>query len=78
MYSIILRIQCFPQVKPKRGAALLFYGLTPNAETDLLTVHGGCPVIKGTKIIAQQWIRQNPMYQPFEAREFQGYWSVGT
>lgn len=64
------------QVKPKRGAALLFFGLTPNGDTDFLTVHGGCPVVSGTKIIAQQWIRQNPMYQPFEAREFQGYWSV--
>eukprot|EP00300_Choanocystis_sp_HF-7_P016324 c19378_g1_i3.p1 GENE.c19378_g1_i3~~c19378_g1_i3.p1 ORF type:complete len:497 (-),score=97.64 c19378_g1_i3:98-1588(-) len=48
------------RVTPKRGAALLFYSLTPLGELDLLTVHGGCPVKKGVKWISQQWIHESP------------------
>ena len=33
-----------------------------------------CPIIKGTKVIAQQWIRENPMYQPYESVAFEAYW----
>mmetsp|Transcript_40066 Transcript_40066/g.78772 ORF Transcript_40066/g.78772 Transcript_40066/m.78772 type:complete len:535 (-) Transcript_40066:117-1721(-) len=54
-------------VKPKKGAALLFYTLTPSGALDPNSVHGSCPVLKGTKFIAQQWIRQQwwlPYYDP--------------
>lgn len=34
-------------VKPRKGAALLFWSLQPDGKTkDLHSLHGGCPVIK--------------------------------
>ena len=48
-------------VTPKRGSAVLFYskaGLA-HGEVDPLSIHGGCPVIKGSKVIAQQWFTYN-------------------
>ncbi|CAL5368007.1 unnamed protein product [Camellia sinensis] len=43
-------------VKPKKGDALLFYSLHPNATTDPLSLHGSCPVIEGDKWSATRWI----------------------
>jgi prolyl 4-hydroxylase len=36
-------------VKPRVGDALLFYSLTPDGTQDKLSLHAGCPVIKGEK-----------------------------
>ncbi|GKE65630.1 hypothetical protein Tco_1519791, partial [Tanacetum coccineum] len=35
--------------KPKKGDALLFFSLHPNATVDPLSLHGSCPVIEGEK-----------------------------
>ncbi|KAG9159760.1 hypothetical protein Leryth_007778 [Lithospermum erythrorhizon] len=43
-------------VKPKKGDALLFFSLHPNATTDSLSFHGSCPVIEGEKWSATKWI----------------------
>ncbi|KAL7608595.1 probable prolyl 4-hydroxylase 7 [Lactuca sativa] len=43
-------------VKPKKGDALLFFSLHPNATTDVLSLHGSCPVIEGEKWSATKWI----------------------
>ncbi|XP_023743758.1 probable prolyl 4-hydroxylase 6 [Lactuca sativa] len=43
-------------VKPKKGDALLFFNLHPNATTDPLSLHGSCPVIEGEKWSATKWI----------------------
>ncbi|XP_059294033.1 probable prolyl 4-hydroxylase 7 isoform X2 [Lycium ferocissimum] len=43
-------------VKPRKGDALLFFSLHPNATTDLLSLHGSCPVIEGEKWSATKWI----------------------
>ncbi|KAI3520817.1 hypothetical protein L1887_10269 [Cichorium endivia] len=43
-------------VKPKKGDALLFYSLHPNATIDPLSLHGSCPVIEGEKWSATKWI----------------------
>lgn len=43
-------------VKPKKGDALLFFSLHPNATTDALSLHGSCPVIEGEKWSATKWI----------------------
>lgn len=44
-------------VKPKMGDALLFWSMKPDATLDPLSLHGGCPVIKGNKWSATKWIR---------------------
>ncbi|KAL7094786.1 hypothetical protein ACP275_11G126500 [Erythranthe tilingii] len=43
-------------VKPRKGDALLFFGLHPNATTDPSSLHGSCPVIEGEKWSATKWI----------------------
>ncbi|KAG0482400.1 hypothetical protein HPP92_010484 [Vanilla planifolia] len=43
-------------VKPKKGDALLFFSLYPNAAPDRSSLHGGCPVIEGEKWSATKWI----------------------
>lgn len=46
-------------VKPKRGDALLFWSMKPDASLDPSSLHGGCPVIRGDKWSATKWIRVN-------------------
>ncbi|XP_047181041.1 probable prolyl 4-hydroxylase 4 [Vigna umbellata] len=43
-------------VKPKRGDALLFFSLFPNAIPDTRSLHAGCPVLEGEKWSATKWI----------------------
>ncbi|KAL6841439.1 hypothetical protein ACP4OV_028957 [Aristida adscensionis] len=44
-------------VKPRKGDALLFFNLNLDATKDVLSLHAGCPVIKGEKWSATKWIR---------------------
>ncbi|KAJ4803419.1 2-oxoglutarate (2OG) and Fe(II)-dependent oxygenase superfamily protein [Rhynchospora pubera] len=44
-------------VKPKRGDALFFWSLKRNGTKDPTSLHGGCPVIKGSKWSATKWMR---------------------
>lgn len=50
--------QCYQvlSVKPKKAAAVLFYNVKTNWKTDSMTLHGGCPVLNGTKWGANAWI----------------------
>ncbi|KAF6146172.1 hypothetical protein GIB67_005820 [Kingdonia uniflora] len=43
-------------VKPRKGDALLFFGLHLNTTTDPRSLHGSCPVIEGEKWSATKWI----------------------
>lgn len=47
-------------VKPKKGDTLLFFSLNPNSSADVLSLHGGCPVIKGEKWSVTKWIHDRP------------------
>ncbi|XP_051115445.1 probable prolyl 4-hydroxylase 10 isoform X2 [Andrographis paniculata] len=44
-------------IKPKRGDALLFWSMNPDASLDPSSLHGGCPVIKGNKWSSTKWLR---------------------
>ena len=39
------------------GDALFFYSMTPDTALDKHSLHGGCPVAKGTKWSATKWMR---------------------
>ena len=55
------------RVRPKKGAAVLFYNLLPDNSLDPLSIHGSCPVLKGQKTVVQQWlstIMMAPIYSP--------------
>ncbi|XP_038703027.1 probable prolyl 4-hydroxylase 7 [Tripterygium wilfordii] len=43
-------------VKTRKGDALLFFSLFPDATTDENSLHGSCPVIEGEKWSATKWI----------------------
>lgn len=44
-------------VRPKRGDALLFWSMKPDASVDAKSLHSGCPVIEGNKWSATKWMR---------------------
>jgi prolyl 4-hydroxylase len=46
------------EVFPKKGNALWFLNTDANHQPDKQTLHGGAPVVSGTKIIANKWLRQ--------------------
>jgi prolyl 4-hydroxylase len=46
------------EVFPKKGSALWFLNTDGNHQPDRQTLHGGAPVVSGTKIIANKWLRQ--------------------
>ncbi|KAF0700330.1 Aste57867_9143 [Aphanomyces stellatus] len=41
---------------PRKSHAILFYSQKPNGELDPMSVHGGCPVLDGTKWAANLWV----------------------
>lgn len=43
--------------KPRAGDAVLFWSIHPDMTRDKHSLHGGCPVVKGTKWTATKWIR---------------------
>ncbi|GLU04625.1 hypothetical protein SLE2022_217630 [Rubroshorea leprosula] len=43
-------------VKPKMGDALLFWSMRPDATLDPSSLHGGCPVIRGSKWSSTKWM----------------------
>jgi prolyl 4-hydroxylase len=48
--------------KPRKGDALLFHAADPSGEIDKRALHGGCPVIKGTKWVMTKWVRNKGAY----------------
>ena len=45
-------------VRPEKGSALFWYNLYRSGKPDPFTIHSGCPVLIGSKIIANQWYRE--------------------
>ncbi|KAL3905147.1 MAG: hypothetical protein SGARI_004597 [Bacillariaceae sp.] len=48
------------QVKPVKGSVIIFYSLKPDGELDPLSVHAACPVSKGEKWAANNWVWNEP------------------
>ncbi|KAK4283570.1 hypothetical protein QN277_000507 [Acacia crassicarpa] len=55
-------------VKPRKGDALLFFSLHPNAIPDPKSLHAGCPVIEGEKWSATKWIHVDSFDKTVGAR----------
>merc|ERR1712129_532301 len=49
--------QCYTKlsVQPKKGNAILFYSQKGDGNIDQMALHGGCPVLNGTKWAANLW-----------------------
>ncbi|TYZ64380.1 hypothetical protein PybrP1_009060 [[Pythium] brassicae (nom. inval.)] len=52
---------------PRKGHAVLFYSQKPNGELDPMSLHGGCPVLDGTKWGANLWVWNKRRYGLDEA-----------
>ena len=64
-WQVDLVKQCFSQglaVKPKRGDAIMFYSQKPDGSLDDSSLHGGCPVLSGTKWAANVWVWNAPRF----------------
>ncbi|MBA5688224.1 prolyl hydroxylase family protein [Rugamonas apoptosis] len=47
------------EVFPRKGSALFFLNTDASHRPDQQTLHAGCPVVRGTKIIANKWLRES-------------------
>lgn len=47
------------EVLPHVGGAVFFRDVSPFGEPDPMSLHSGCPVISGTKIVATYWQRES-------------------
>eukprot|EP01062_Namystynia_karyoxenos_P043604 TRINITY_DN31939_c0_g1_i1.p1 TRINITY_DN31939_c0_g1~~TRINITY_DN31939_c0_g1_i1.p1 ORF type:complete len:420 (+),score=135.04 TRINITY_DN31939_c0_g1_i1:109-1260(+) len=45
-----------PRVPPAAGSAVFFFNHHPDLSTDRMSLHGACPVLRGTKMVAQKWL----------------------
>ncbi|EDQ91028.1 uncharacterized protein MONBRDRAFT_23906 [Monosiga brevicollis MX1] len=45
-------------VEPGHGDAVFWYNLLPDGESDNNTLHGACPVLQGSKWVANKWIHE--------------------
>ena len=56
--------QCYSRfaVAPRKGDAILFYSQKPSGDLDPLSIHGGCPVLAGTKWAANLWVWNGRRY----------------
>ncbi|XP_065087102.1 prolyl 4-hydroxylase subunit alpha-1-like [Ochlerotatus camptorhynchus] len=43
---------------PKKGSAIFWYNLLPDGTGDERTLHGACPVLTGSKWVANKWIHE--------------------
>eukprot|EP00887_Chlorella_sp_A99_P006413 scaffold3.g6413.t1 len=55
------------QVLPEAGSAVIFWSYVPSGDPavavpDAASLHGGCPVLEGTKLIATRWIRASEFH----------------
>lgn len=46
------------EIYPRKGNAVWFLNTDANHQPDRQTLHAGAPVVRGTKIIANKWLRQ--------------------
>jgi len=45
-------------IKPQKGSAVFWYNLKRSGRSDMSMLHGGCPVVLGSKWVANKWIRE--------------------
>ena len=45
-------------VAPTRGSAVFWHNIRRSGRSDMHLLHGGCPVLVGSKWVANKWIRE--------------------
>lgn len=47
------------KVPPKKGSAVFWWNLSTSGDGEYLTRHSGCPVLLGSKWVANKWIHEH-------------------
>lgn len=47
------------KISPHKGAAVFWYNLKVSGQDDYFTRHAACPVLIGSKWLANRWIREH-------------------
>ena len=55
-------------IQPEEGSAAFWWNLHTNGWPDQLTIHGGCPVLVGSKWITNKWVRWHAQAFKFPCR----------
>ena len=55
-------------IMPQKGSAAFWYDLSSDGLRDLSTLHGGCPVLKGTKWIMNKWMYSFDNFRKFPCK----------
>ena len=45
-------------ITPSKGSAVFWYNIKRSGRTDMAMLHGGCPVLLGSKWVANKWVRE--------------------
>merc|ERR1719464_582140 len=45
-------------IRPQKGSAVFWHNLKRSGRSDMFMLHGGCPVVLGSKWVANKWIRE--------------------
>ena len=45
-------------VPPVRGSAVFWHNIKRSGRSDMAMLHGGCPVLLGSKWVANKWVRE--------------------
>ena len=52
----------------KKGAAAFWYDLLSDGTRDTMSVHAGCPILKGSKWILNKWLYMYDNFQKFPCK----------
>ncbi len=47
-------------VAPERNSGVFWHNLRASGRADMSMLHGGCPVLRGSKWVANKWVREGP------------------
>lgn len=61
---LVLQCRTKLAVKPQKAQAVLFYSQQPDGRLDTASLHGGCPVLKGTKWASNLWVWNGSVHGP--------------
>lgn len=51
--------------QPKKGNLIVWWNTKSDGNQDSLTLHGGCPVLIGSKWITNKWIGSNDQFRTY-------------
>ena len=67
-FNIISTLGREGKIKPEKGAAAFWYDILSDGYRDLNSLHGGCPVLMGSKWILNKWLYMFDNFKKFPCK----------